>query len=612
MIDTTFLDLILNGALLLALVLVFDYAAARVFHIKQPLFIQMLSGVMIGIIGLTIMLTPWVMIPGLVFDTRSVLLGISGLYFGLIPTAIAMLMTAAYRLYLGGSGALTGILVIIATGASGVLWRHFRKLSLENISGWELYLFGLTIHLMMLALMFTLPLELALRTLSNITIPVLLFYPIGTALLGMLMTQRMRQEKMQLNMRQSEVILNESLNNLNRSQKIAHIGNWCLDLKSNTFTASPEGLRLFGYTAQATPTFEEIAALILPEDRPRAHEALMNAIKTRDPYQIEMRIVTKDTGEIRYLLSLAEVESDANGIPLRVFGINQDISERKINDQELQNAQTQLRQLLRNSEHSRRALLSLIEDQKEAEQKIRRLNLELEQRVTERTASLVTANKELESFSYSVSHDLRTPLRALDGFSTALLEEYHEALDEKAKHYLTRIKEAAQHMGQLIDDLLNLSRVTRSEFTRQRVDLSALVAKIAAELIERFPLRAVELDIAPDIVVEGDSNLLNICLENLLNNAIKFTSLREQSIIQFGSLEQENEYIYFIRDNGAGFNMEYADKLFSPFQRLHGINEFPGTGIGLSIVQRIISRHSGHIWCESEVDKGTTFYFTLK
>jgi signal transduction histidine kinase len=243
---------------------------------------------------------------------------------------------------------------------------------------------------------------------------------------------------------------------------------------------------------------------------------------------------------------------------------------------------------------------------------LKELNQSLEQRVIERTAELKATNQELEAFSYSVSHDLRAPLRSINGFSQILLNRYGDKLDDSGKDYLQRLCTNAQRMGELIDDLLAFSRVTRSEIHRTQVDLSAIAQEICENLHSSQPERQVEWVIAPGIVANGDASLLRIVLENLLNNAWKFTSNQPNSRIEFNTtIEDDGTRIYFIRDNGAGFDMAYVNKLFQAFQRLHSNAEFPGTGIGLAIVQRIIYRHSGHIWAEGAVSGGATFYFTV-
>lgn len=244
---------------------------------------------------------------------------------------------------------------------------------------------------------------------------------------------------------------------------------------------------------------------------------------------------------------------------------------------------------------------------KQAEEKIQSLNSELQ----ERAGRLELANKELEAFSYSVSHDLRAPLRSIDGFSQALVEDYADKLDGQAKDYLRRVRASTQRMGQLIDDILTLSRVTRGELKIDRVDLSALVHDIVTELQNTQPERRIEFSIAEGITANGDRRLLRIALENLLGNAWKFTSKRPDAMIEFGVAGNNGTSCYFVRDNGAGFDMAYANKLFGAFQRLHAISEFHGTGIGLAIVQRVIHRHNGRIWPEAKPNEGATFYFTL-
>ena len=235
----------------------------------------------------------------------------------------------------------------------------------------------------------------------------------------------------------------------------------------------------------------------------------------------------------------------------------------------------------------------------------------LEARVRQRTAELEASNRELEAFSYSVAHDLRSPLRSVDGFSKFLIERYADRLDDQARDYLHRMRAAAQRMGQLIDDLLGMARINQVAMHTETVDMSTLAAEIINELRRRDPERRVMVEITPAMVVSGDRALLRIALEHLLGNAWKFTARQEEARITMDMFKREGECTYVIRDNGVGFDMAYAAKLFQPFQRLHTEAEFPGTGIGLALVQRIIRRHGGRIWAESTVGEGATFYFTL-
>ena len=282
---------------------------------------------------------------------------------------------------------------------------------------------------------------------------------------------------------------------------------------------------------------------------------------------------------------------------------------------ELARALTDMSATLEKGAHELRTsnedLASEVVQRRWAEEQLRDANENLEIRVQERTRALKSANQELEAFSYSVSHDLRAPLRAMDGFSQALMEDYSATLDAGGKKYLSRIVQNSQRMGDLIDDPLELSRITRREMRREPVDLSEMAQGIIEKLRQTETERQVSAVVAEDLKVNGDEGLLRVMLENLLGNAWKFTRKHPTANIEVGRIDKDGRPAYFVSDDGAGFDMAYADKLFAPFQRLHRSAEFEGTGIGLATVQRIISRHGGSVWAESTEGQGATIYFTL-
>lgn len=270
---------------------------------------------------------------------------------------------------------------------------------------------------------------------------------------------------------------------------------------------------------------------------------------------------------------------------------------------------------------TQRAALNILEDFDGEKNKVEHINREMAREIGERRrteeellkakAATDATNRELEAFSYSVSHDLRAPLRSIDGFSQALVEDYADRLDEPGRQHLARVRAAALRMGQLIDDLLQLSRMTRMEMRGETVDLSELAESVMGDLLRTEPARRVEVAIRPGLRVAGDPDLLRIVLANLLSNAWKFTGRQPAARIELGFRDDGDERAYFVRDNGVGFDMAYASKLFGAFQRLHTQGEFPGTGVGLATVQRIINRHGGRVWAESAVNVGSTFYFAL-
>ncbi|MFZ4729698.1 MAG: PAS domain S-box protein, partial [Pseudanabaena sp.] len=347
--------------------------------------------------------------------------------------------------------------------------------------------------------------------------------------------------------------------------KSAAIGIWDWDVVQNILTWDDRMYEMYGITSnQFTSAYEAWSNSLHPDDRIVSELALQQAIKGEKDFDPEFRVVHPD-GTIRYIQGYAMAQHNAQGEVQRMVGINFDITDRKL----------------------------------------------AESQILQTTAQLQASNQELEAFAYSVSHDLRSPLRAIDGYSNALIEDYYDKFDDEARDYFERIRRNVKRMGMLIDDLLRLSRVSRSEMQYSNVNLSALVQEQVSELQVLEPEREVEVVILPNIFVSADLTLMRVVISNLVQNAWKFTSHHATSCIEFGIMEQEDQLIYFIRDDGAGFDMAFAKMLFGVFQRLHNTNEFAGTGIGLASVQRAIHRHGGKVWAEGFVEKGATIYFTV-
>ncbi|MDX2171079.1 MAG: PAS domain-containing protein [Deltaproteobacteria bacterium] len=372
--------------------------------------------------------------------------------------------------------------------------------------------------------------------------------------------------------------LRESEQRLELAVEAASLGMWDWDLAHGELYYSPQWKAMVGHSDATLPTSTSTwESLLHPDDLPRCVARLRDFVRSPSgTYDDEFRLRHRD-GSYRWIQSRAAFVRDARGRAQRMIGMHVDVTERR-----------------------------------EAEEAIRRLNGELEQRVADRTAQLEAANRELETFAYSVSHDLRAPLRSIDGFVHALQEECADGgLSAQGLHYLDRVRAAAQRLGGLIDDLLALARVARSEMRRTPVDLSALAGEIAAELSRGEPQRRVEVDVAAGLTARGDPVLLRLALENLLGNAWKYTSKRPQAHIAVGMARDNGERVFFVRDDGAGFDPADAHRLFGPFQRLHSPSEFEGSGIGLATVQRIVHRHGGRVWAEGRPNAGATFYFTL-
>ena len=376
--------------------------------------------------------------------------------------------------------------------------------------------------------------------------------------------------------KQAEEEVRSSERSLAEAQRMAHLGNWSLDLIHNVLTWSDEIYRIFEIDPkQFGASYEAFLHGIHPDDRDRVNNAYTESVANHTPYNIVHRLLMND-GRVKYVNERCKTYYDDEGKPLRSVGTVHDITEQVV-----------------------------------AENAIKQLNRDLERRVAQRTQELQEANAELESFAYSVSHDLRVPLRAIDGFSQIVLEEYATTLDAEGQRLLNVVRDNTQRMAQLIDDILSFSRTGRQEMRLGAIDMAALVRGTLAELAPNMADRQVEVEIQPLPSAHADRAMMERVFVNLLTNAIKFTAPKAQAHIVVGATPGEGETIYFVRDNGVGFDMRYADKLFGVFQRLHSIEEFEGTGIGLAIVKRVVTRHGGRVWAEGRVGEGATIYFTL-
>ncbi|MFA6957737.1 MAG: PAS domain S-box protein [Thermoanaerobaculia bacterium] len=356
--------------------------------------------------------------------------------------------------------------------------------------------------------------------------------------------------------------------------RIAKVGGWEFDPVTSEGTWTPEVARIHDLDPDLGTNVAIGLSYYDGADREAIDRAVREAVELGRDYDLELQMTTA-TGARKWVHTVGRPTIE-NGRVVRVSGSIQDVTDRR-----------------------------------RAEDEVSELNRELEARVASRTAELEAARSEQEAFSYSVSHDLRAPLRGIDGWSAALLEDCSDRLDEKGREFLGRVRSETQKMGRLIDDLLKLSRITRQEMRVGPVDLSALARSIAAKLRESDPGRDMQFVVEPGLVADCDAGLMEVVLTNLLENAWKFTRKCSAARVEFGCRVEDGVPVHFVRDNGAGFDMQYASRLFAPFQRMHTESEFPGSGIGLATVRRIVARHGGTIRAESEVDRGTTIYFTL-
>lgn len=442
-----FIGMINNSALMISLGLIATLFILSLLRSKIP-YKEFFIGAIVGFTGFIIILAGVKLIPGIIFDTRSVLLCLSGLFLGYIPTLIGTVFVIIFRTSLGGAGIFAGVMIAITSAISGIIWKKVKKIDILELTFADMYIFGVIVHIVMLACWLTLPWFTAKYVLYKIALPVLILYPVATALLGMLMRNMFRK-----------------------------------------------------------------------------------------------------------------IKEDA--------------------------------EMVRKNQ--------LIES----------LNKELDQKVRERTQQLITANQELEAFVYSISHDLRSVLKAFNTTSDNLIKEYEKYIDEESKPLLVSLEQNNKRMSALIDNLIILSRISKNEISMQEINISKAIDTILDEISRDNPDLKIKFDIAGDITAKADASLLKIALRNMLNNAVKFACYKTNPRIEFFVSEENGKRTFNIRDNGDSFETKYADNLFVAFNRLNTKEEFQNTVLSLAIVKRIVERHGGKVWAESELNQGAMFKFTL-
>lgn len=561
--DTSMLLPIINNvALLLATGILFNF-----FYFEINLNMRLKSiatGVIIGIIGITLMLNPWELYPGLFYDTRSILLSIAGLFFGFIPAIIGAFIASSYRLYLGGIGAVTGITVIWCSVILGLLWRQFHERLLKIFGNFDLYVFGILVHIVMLMCMLLLPWPYAFEVIKNISIPVMLVYPIGTVLLGSLLNNQLSYKKTQETLKENEVLLRNFIDNV-------PVGMFRISSEGKVIQVNSEMVHILGLktSEEAIDYLENIGEKIFVNSVYR--EEIITRIQREGFIEnFECEFLRRDGVHSWLLINIRKnYINDTNHFEL--YGFALDINERKKAEKELLNAK-----------------------------------LEAE-----------SANRAKSQFLANMSHELRTPLNAIIGFSDILCNKMFGEITEKQLKYANNIKESGMHLLDLINDILDLSKIEagKMELQCENFSLKALFDEIKILVSPMASKKNVSIriknQIDSDTIFADKTKLMQIML-NLLGNAIKFSQDYGNIVI---IAEKSNDEIRIsVSDSGIGIPESRLVDIFDPFVQVDSSNKrkYGGTGLGLTLVKRYVEMHKGNIWVKSEEGKGSTFTFTIK
>jgi PAS domain S-box-containing protein len=686
-------DLIQNTSLMVALTALYSLLSRLNMHGETRG--KILSGILFGGVAIVGMQLPFHYAPGIIYDGRSIILAMAGLFGGETTAIVSIVLAGAFRAHMGGAGMWAGLGTIIGCAGIGLILRRAYGNRPDRMGAFPLYGFGISVHLLMLACQLLIrPWPYGLVVINRIWLPILLIFPIITVLMGLFLGTEERRIQAEISLRENEALLS-------RSQSVGHVGSWEYDVDNNRLSWSDEVYRIFGLRPREfTATYEAFLDFVHPDDRMSVDAAYKESINEgSDGYQIEHRIIRRDNDEVHVVDEKCEHLKDASGRIVRSIGMVQEITERKRAVEELQILSSRNEAILaavpdiimevnndkvytwankaglyffgydvlgkeaafyfegeqktydivdpmfagsedtvyveswqRRRDGEKRLLawwcrilkdrngivtgaLSTghdITEKKTAEEEIRELNRTLELRVQQRTAQLEEANKELEDFVYSVSHDLRAPLRSISGFAQIIDRRHKASLNTEGQHYFDNIVTASRQMGDLIDDLLNFSRLGNRAIKSETVSLENVFKIAVTTLSDQIEKTGARVQLPKQMTdIWGDLTLATHVFINLFENALKFGKPDESPIIDVG-VDVEDQYVTIsVADNGIGIEPEYHEKIFNIFQRLHSNEAYSGTGIGLAGVKKAVQIMKGRVCVESKPDTGSIFKIKL-